>query len=181
LLPKCILSIYTSVRNYRVLCSLLQKYSRSWRRVQPNVSWNCLATACAKWLAMCKFPSIVRWSRAVIAPANDKAVADLYCCVVHNRVLGLKPLDMETAFIAANFDDGGAVTELKRRHVVDGLLRFELMELLIRVSISKFLLSKVRNKRKENGNGTLLVEEYFHCRSELSPPLLFGTGWHRHS
>ena len=33
--------------NCRVLCSLLQKYSRSWRRVQPNVSWNCLATACA--------------------------------------------------------------------------------------------------------------------------------------
>jgi len=24
--------------SYRVLCSLLQKYSRSWRRVQPNVS-----------------------------------------------------------------------------------------------------------------------------------------------
>ena len=36
-----------SQQNYRVLCSLLQKYSRSWRRVQPNVSWNCLATACA--------------------------------------------------------------------------------------------------------------------------------------
>ena len=29
----------------RVLCILLQKYSHSWRRVQPNVSWNCLATA----------------------------------------------------------------------------------------------------------------------------------------
>ena len=36
-----------AVNKYRVLCSLLQKYSRSWRRVQPNVSWNCLATACA--------------------------------------------------------------------------------------------------------------------------------------
>ena len=63
--------------NCRVLCSLLQKYSRSWRRVQPNVSWNCLATACAVGtiflhlvfsgsLALCKFPSYVRWSRAAI-------------------------------------------------------------------------------------------------------------------
>ena len=34
--------------NYRVLCSLLHKYSCSWRRVQPNVSWNCLAKACAE-------------------------------------------------------------------------------------------------------------------------------------
>ena len=33
--------------NCRVLCSLLQKYSSSWRRVQPNFSWNCRAAACA--------------------------------------------------------------------------------------------------------------------------------------
>jgi len=54
---------------------LLQNYSNSWRRVQPNVSWYCLATACAScsrkhpgWLAMCRFPFNIRWSRAGIEP-----------------------------------------------------------------------------------------------------------------
>ena len=33
--------------------SLLQKYSCPWRRVQPNVRWNCLATACAVGAILC--------------------------------------------------------------------------------------------------------------------------------
>ena len=76
--------LFTQIANCRVLCSLLQKYSRSWRQVQPNVSWNCLATACAvkniflhlvfRWLALlhklCKFPSYIRWSRGGIKLSN---------------------------------------------------------------------------------------------------------------
>eukprot|EP00983_Pelagomonas_calceolata_P106034 1159190-Pelagomonas_calceolata.AAC.5 len=36
---------------------------------------------------------------------------------------GAKPTELETAFIAANFDEGTEVTELKRRCAVDGVLR----------------------------------------------------------
>ncbi|KAF5833826.1 hypothetical protein DUNSADRAFT_9735 [Dunaliella salina] len=64
------------------------------------------------------------------------------CNIADPKAPGAKPTELETAFIAANFDEGTEVTELKRRCAVDGILRFEFMELLIRVSISKFLVPK---------------------------------------
>ena len=41
-----IMSFYHHPWYLQTLCSM-QKYSSSWRRVQLNVGWNCLATACA--------------------------------------------------------------------------------------------------------------------------------------
>jgi len=71
------------------------------------------------------------------------------CHIADPKAPGAKPTELETAFIAANFDEGTEVTELKRRCAVDGVLRFEFMELLIRVSMGKFLVPKVTAQLSE--------------------------------